>query len=631
MSQLARLVALLLLLFLSIKIINNTVLFSLPKKLAASTAVLAVLCSWYFYPTRFSLSLLLQKLFSAMNSQFRVLPNSGRRFGTVSQRSREARFAIKNGGQVGGLSNEGNTCFMNSVLQSLASSQELHRFIEENVSSSSPPPFTFALKTLLDDVNGKYGARGREFSTKQLLAKLPNGPKQNFFTGYNQEDAQEFYQLVMRIVEKEHKLLMLSRESSPGPLKEKDSAPRFLPSEPKFLSGCENLGALGKVYVPAHQVDPNVSDSERLVMPIEIITPVDGISAERIGCIECGEVGGIRYSTTSGISLNLPYDQSLYTAYDLHQLLDEWTKPEIIDDVNCNRCGLQQTKDFLLLSLEQSSSEKLAADFSKRVADIDAELSRDYVTDEVFEKLTTKKMVRKTRKSKQILLSRPPPLLCMHINRSVFDPNTYMIMKNSKNVEFPGVLNLNPIVAEPLQINMDARLAFKKPTESQDPQNPDLFYNLKAVISHYGTHNYGHYICYRKFRGTWWRISDESVYVVSEGEVLNSQGTFMLFYERNNGINEVLEDVSDEEPDSEPKEEISSTTLEYESDTSSTADAMKSDESENSLSEREEEDGHTDERTVSKGESTLKSSPLDAGSLDEQSRLAGMEERAYHV
>ena len=31
--------------------------------------------------------------------------------------------------------------------------------------------------------------------------------------------------------------------------------------------------------------------------------------------------------------------------------------------------------------------------------------------------------------------------------------------------------------------------------------NSKLLYNLKAVISHYGTHNYGHYICYRKFRG----------------------------------------------------------------------------------------------------------------------------------
>ena len=54
---------------------------------------------------------------------------------------------------------------------------------------------------------------------------------------------------------------------------------------------------------------------------------------------------------------------------------------------------------------------------------------------------------------------------------------------------------------------------------------------MRSVIVHYGTHNYGHYIAYRKFRGVWWRISDESVYVVDEAEVLSTPGVFMLFYE----------------------------------------------------------------------------------------------------
>lgn len=548
--------------------------------------------------------------------------------------SKEVKFAQKNGGEPGGISNDGNTCFMNSVIQSLASSREFLKFIDSYyyseieisksdeksvvVKSNQPRPelvFTAALKKLLDNVNGRYGSRGKEFSAKPMLNKMLNGPKQNIFTGYNQEDAQEFYQLVMNLVENEHKKATGFKQD-PKPLS--DAHPHnFVDVEnvDDLIFGCEKLGKLGKVYVPAAQVDPNLVDCDHKVLPLNLITPVDGISADRIGCMVCGEVGGIRYSVLSGLSLNLPSKQSYYSSFSLEQLMNEWITPEIIDDVNCNRCGLVQTKEFLLEKISLTNNETLIDSFQKRVNEIDLELQKNHITDEVFEKLTTKQMIRKTRKSKQILLGRPAPLLSIHINRSVFDPRTYMIVKNSSNVTFPAKLNLSRYVAEPSDINMDARLPFRKqderaqsklaasldekhedsvstpdsdpssdnttpdnsvsegedvdmeedqprsspssgtedfPEEDSSNFNPKLLYNLKAVISHYGTHNYGHYICYRKLRGTWWRISDESVYVVTENEVLNSQGTFMIFYEYDDGFKEMLEPVDELDDDEEP-------------------------------------------------------------------------------
>ncbi|CCE63921.1 hypothetical protein TPHA_0G00850 [Tetrapisispora phaffii CBS 4417] len=688
---------------------------------------------------------------------------------------------LKRGGHIAGLVNDGNTCFMNSVLQSLASSRTLVEFLDEEIvnsqlkddetegenekevgeevqvkvqklnknknggkrkkklqkqkdqedlekteeSTEKDVAFSIALKELLDKLNFKYYRDKPYFKTHSLLKTMSKAPNKNIIMGYDQEDAQEFFQSILSELEKNVKSISpIEKDVKPVPESE-------LPDG--ALIGQNDLGSVGTVFIPTEQIDPNSilenKDSSKYYTPFRMITPLDGITAERIGCLTCGENGGIRYSISSSLSLNLPNENINSQALKLSNLMQEWIKPEIIEGVECNRCALNAVLEHLQDQLKQlqekstgSIPEKLISAVEERISILSKTLSKPVIDDEDYKKYHTENMVRKCSKSKQILISRPPPLLSIHINRSVFDPNTYTIRKNNSRVLFKSRFNLEPWCCDIDEINLDARLPMSKknnlPQESSEDENiggeyyaklhhkfeqefedsdeesyendsdmqlrgrdvsnydplhgeieedesvddgaeyieetdglgntirrrvieqeqiqkendiamesdeddedytedqekDDIFdnndpegehivdtessdvesdrvslpapprqytslssstvpaspltYSLRSVIVHYGTHNYGHYIAFRRYRGCWWRISDESVYIVEEAEVLSTPGVFMLFYEYDYDVEtkKMFDDIEfdkeieiegfdDEKPDNQKKQE----------------------------------------------------------------------------
>lgn len=79
---------------------------------------------------------------------------------------------------------------------------------------------------------------------------------------------------------------------------------------------------------------------------------------------------------------------------------------------------------------------------------------------------------------------------------------------------------------------------------SNAAKGPNVWYRLKAMIVHYGSHYDGHFIAYRALSDGWWRISDERVFRVTQAEVL-SENPYMLFYERMDKVS-VLESIKKE-------------------------------------------------------------------------------------
>ncbi len=158
-------------------------------------------------------------------------------------------------------------------------------------------------------------------------------------------------------------------------------------------------------------------------------------------------------------------------------------------------------------------------------------------------------------KSRQAVVARSPKSLVVHFNRSIFDEMTGELKKNLSHVKFPRILDLGPwclgssgttddVLTEEWLLNPD------KPMIASTRRQSRLLgptYELRAVVTHYGRHENGHYVCYKKFpvpesddveeieesqpKEQWWRLSDDDVTRVSEDNVLGQGGVFMLFYD----------------------------------------------------------------------------------------------------
>ncbi|KAG0286332.1 hypothetical protein BGZ98_005130, partial [Dissophora globulifera] len=186
--------------------------------------------------------------------------------------------------------------------------------------------------------------------------------------------------------------------------------------------------------------------------------------------------------------------------------------------------------------------------------------------------------------TKQVMLAKPPKVLCLHFIRSQYS-NYGTVSKNSCQVNFPEYLDASPFCTSgvlltkpnlPMSISEQdlERLGYdasrisnhatpKTPPPPQHQQHQGVIYRLQSIVVHYGGHSFGHFIAYRRkpesmlskvgamgFRQDpmrtsragslygsdrrmedWFRISDESVESVTLDHVLRSN-PYMCLYER---------------------------------------------------------------------------------------------------
>ncbi|KAH6724321.1 hypothetical protein BKA61DRAFT_27460 [Leptodontidium sp. MPI-SDFR-AT-0119] len=423
-------------------------------------------------------------------------------------------------GRPAGLGNWDNSCYQNSVLQGLASLDSLSGYltnptIEDPVEGVEKPDMKMAeaLRELIATLNDPSN-NGRRIWTPAILKNM---------SSWQQQDAQEYFSKVLDEIDKEVGNVAKLMQSSQG-FESDDSSGRSSHSqEPSSISTFRN--------------------------------PLEGLIAQRVGCMRCGYSEGL--SMIPFNCLTVPLTRSWEC--DVAECLDEYTKLEQIEGVECGKCTLLKYQRLLTILVDKQNSLESADGSHKMVVDrltaIEAALEEDDYEEKTLAKRLTIPSKNRTSstKSRQAVIARPPKSLAVHFNRSIFDEMTGELKKNVSHVKFPRILDLGPwclgssgtedSMAEEWLLNPDKPMiaSTKRASRLLGPT-----YELRAVVTHYGRHENGHYVCYKKFpvpepedgednkdqrKEQWWRLSDDDVTKVSEDNVLGQGGVFMLFYD----------------------------------------------------------------------------------------------------
>lgn len=488
---------------------------------------------------------------SKSNAMRRVLGLDGAGIMTTIQRTRtisnvSSVFKARPSNSLPGLGNWDNSCYQNSVLQGLAALESLPAFLGQNTEGVSGPTKKALSKTIAM-LNDPANA-GKTFWTPAELKSM---------SSWQQQDAQEYFSKISDELEKDTAKAAKKRPGSGGL---------------ETLLGAER--GVTRTSSPETTTSSTASSEDMThvgELPDEIASlivrnPLEGLLAQRVGCQQCGYVEGL--SLVPFNCLTVPLGRQWM--YDVRSCLDEYTALEPINGVECAKCTLLQAKQQMeaLLSkihpdtgegepAQDEATKAFRLSLRERLSMITQALEEEDFSDQVLKKCQIPSNNRvSTTKTRQAVIARNPRSLVVHVNRSNFDEFTGVQSKNSATVRFPQQLDLAPwcLGHDPSSDNeddgvetwnVDPSQSMLSVEDSIEKLDSGKMYELRAVITHYGRHENGHYICYRrspysskndnieKFESSapWWRLSDEDVTEVDEDTVLAQGGVFMLFYE----------------------------------------------------------------------------------------------------
>ncbi|CAO2655396.1 Nn.00g104600.m01.CDS01 [Neocucurbitaria sp. VM-36] len=438
-----------------------------------------------------------------------------------------------------GLGNISNSCYQNSVIQGLASLPSLHDYLS-NMTTEHPSLTTETTNGALYDMISKLNDpsnHGQHFWVRGKLKSMST---------FQQQDAQEYYSKVLDALDEELKKACNSKRRSTV----------------SWLEATNGLGDLSEAEKDQKEgeMDGTETNQASKEQPKIVPNPLDGLLAQRVGCVSCGYSEGLSLIPFNCVTVSLGRNYG----YDIRECLDDYTTLEYIDGVECAKCTLMKMKKTLtpLVASDPGSPFEIKLNAVQEALD-----EEDFDDKTLIKKLNVaKKNWVQSTKSKQAVIARAPRSLVLHVNRSSFNEMTGTSYKNTAGVSYPKILDLGnwclgstPSGSQHPDMSMeewprDPRASMLPDSRNEPLTTSPFQYRLRAAVTHYGSHGNGHYVCYRShprsvnlMQGSngdseevkqentveerWWRFSDDSVYAVSEQEA-HQGNVFMLFYER---------------------------------------------------------------------------------------------------
>ncbi|RMB88250.1 hypothetical protein DUI87_35362 [Hirundo rustica rustica] len=237
-----------------------------------------------------------------------------------------------------GLRNLGNTCFMNAVLQCLSSTKPLRDYCLRRDFQQEQPPGPRAPQELTEAFADVIAALWHPDSSEAVNPGRFKAVFQKYvpsFTGYSQQDAQEFLKFFM---DRLHTEINRKGRRTPSILSDTRRPPAL--EDPETLSDDERANQMWKRYL--EREDSKI---------------VDLFVGQLKSCLKCQACGyrSTTFEVFCDLSLPIPKKSFAGGKVSLHDCFSLFTKEEELDSENapvCDKCR-QRTRSTKKLTIQR--------------------------------------------------------------------------------------------------------------------------------------------------------------------------------------------------------------------------------------------------------------------------------------